>query len=379
MKKHSTLFIGLDTHKDSIAVAYATDSRTEPVTYLGAIGTQHYAIRKMVRQFESRNPGCQLQFVYEAGPCGYWLYRLLSSWVFPCFVVAPSLIPKKPGQQVKTDKRDCMQLAQLLRNGDIDPIYVPEPEDEAIRDLSRARETTMWDLKNAKSQLKAFLLRHDIRYTGSANWSAAHIRWLSELVMPTPAQNTVFREMLYTIVERHKRLERLDNELTYQVRRWRFYPLVKAVQALRGVQLLVATSVVAELGDLQRFDNPRKLMAYVGLTPSERSSGPRRRIGPLTCAGNKRARRMLIEAAHAYRYPAKTSRILQQRQEDLPKAIVEKAWDAQVRLCRRYRTLMQRGKHRNVVVAAIARELVGHIWAIAREVVIAKPDPRLML
>lgn len=169
----------------------------------------------------------------------------------------------------------------------------------------------MWDLKNAKSQLKAFLLRHDIRYTGSANWSAAHIRWLSELVMPTPAQNTVFREMLYTIVERHKRLERLDNELTYQVRRWRFYPLVKAVQALRGVQLLVATSVVAELGDLQRFDNPRKLMAYVGLTPSERCSGNRRRIGPLT--------------------------------------------------------------------AAIARELVGHIWAIAREVVIAKPDPRLML
>jgi len=188
MKKHSTLFIGLDTHKDSIAVAYATDSRTEPVTYLGSIGTQHYAIRKMVRQFESRNPGCQLQFVYEAGPCGYWLYRLLSSWDYPCFVVAPSLIPKKPGQQVKTDKRDCMQLAQLLRNGDIDPIYVPEPEDEAIRDLSRARETAMWDLKNAKSQLKAFLLRHDIRYAGTANWSAAHIRWLSELVMPTPAR-----------------------------------------------------------------------------------------------------------------------------------------------------------------------------------------------
>lgn len=184
--------------------------------------------------------GCQLQFVYEAGLCGYWLYRLLSSWDFPCFVVAPSLIPKKPGQQVKTDKRDCMQLAQLLRNGDIDSIYVPEPEDEAIRDLSRAWETAMWDLKNAKSQLKAFLLRHDIRYTGSANWSAAHIRWLSELVMPTPSQNTVFREMLYTIVERHKRLGRLDNELTYQVRRWRFYPLVRAVQALRGVQLLVA-------------------------------------------------------------------------------------------------------------------------------------------
>lgn len=239
-KKHSTLFIGLDTHKDSIAVAYATDSRTEPVTYLGVIGTQHYAIRKMVRQFEFRNSGCQLQFVYEAGLCGYWLYRLLSSWDFPCFVVAPSLIPKKPGQQVKTDKRDCMQLAQLLRNGDIDSIYVPEPEDEAIRDLSRAWETAMWDLKNAKSQLKAFLLRHDIRYTGSANWSAAHIRWLSELVMPTPSQNTVFREMLYTIVERHKRLGRLDNELTYQVRRWRFYPLVRAVQALRGVQLLVA-------------------------------------------------------------------------------------------------------------------------------------------
>ena len=162
MKKHSTLFIGLDTHKDSIAVAYATESRAERATYLGAIGTQHYAIRKMVRQFESRHPDCQLQFVYETGPCGYWLYRLLASWNYPCFVVAPSLIPKKPGQH----KRDCLQLAQLLRNGDIDPIYVPEAEDEAVRNLSRCRETAMWDLKNAKSQLKAFLLRHD----GKVRW-----------------------------------------------------------------------------------------------------------------------------------------------------------------------------------------------------------------
>jgi len=323
MNKHSILFIGLDTHKEFNEVAYIEEHRGAQPVHLGRVSSSKVAVQKLVRQFESKYSGATLHFVYEAGPCGYWIYRLITSLGHCCYVVAPSLIPKKPGEKIKTDKRDALKLAKLLKSEDLTPIYVPEPEDEAVRDLSRAREVAMKDLKDAKYQLKALLLRNNINYKGTANWSQKHLRWLTEIVLPHPAQHIVLQEFLHTITERISRLERLDNELTHHVHQWRYYPVVKAIQAMRGVRLLVATAVVAELGDLSRFDHPRKLMSYLGLVPSEHSSGGKRHIGAITKCGNGRARRLLVEGAHTYRYAANISTDMQKRQEGLPKDIID--------------------------------------------------------
>jgi transposase len=282
--------------------------------------------------------------------------------------VAPSLIPKKAGDRVKTDRRDAVQLARLARSGDLTPVYVPKVDDEAIRDLTRAREDTISDLKDAKFRLKAFLLRQDIRYAGRANWGPAHLRWLAEVVCPTPAQQIVFQEYVRTVTEHTARLGRLDQELREQVTTWRLHPVVDALQALRGVQFTVAVTMVAEIGDLTRFEHPSELMKFLGLVPSEYSSGQRRQQGGITKTGNTHARRVLVEGAWAYRYPAKVSRQLQLRLEHQPKSIQDISWKAQVRLCKRYRRLVAKGKHANVVTVAIARELVGFVWAIAQEV-----------
>jgi len=376
MTKHSILFIGLDTHKEFIEVAYIEDQRGAKPVHFGRISSAKLTIKKLVRQFESKYPDVTLHFVYEAGPCGYWIYRLITGLGHCCYVIAPSLIPKKPGERVKTDKRDALKLAKLIKSEDLTPIYVPEPEDEAIRDLSRAREVAMKDLKDAKYQLKALLLRNNINYAGTANWSLKHLRWLTELVLPHPAQQIVLQEFIQTINERTARLERLDNELTHHVYQWRYYPVVKA---MRGVRMLVATGVVSELGDLTRFDHPRKLMSYLGLVPSEHSSGGKRHIGAITKCGNGRARRLLIEGAHTYRYAANISTELQKRQEGLPKTIADIAWKAQVRLCKRYKKLINKGKHYNLVVTAIAREMIAYIWAIAKEVVLTPVNPKQRL
>jgi transposase len=290
-------------------------------------------------------------------------------------VVAPSLIPKKSGDKVKTDKRDALKLAKLLKSEDLTPIYVPEAQDEAIRDLSRARETAMKDLKDAKYQLKGLFLRNNITCKVNDNWSNQHLRWLTELVLPHPSQQMVLQEMIQTITERIKRVERLVNELMHQAKQWRYYPVIQALQAMRGIRFLVAVGTIAELGDLRRFDHPRKLMAYLGLVPKENSSGDNRKQGGITQCGNGRARRLLIEGAHTYKHHANVSTELQKRQEGLPKVVIDIAWKAQLRLCRRYKRLMQRGKHRNVVVAAIAREMVAYIWAISREVILVPVDP----
>src|SRR5918995_1783829 len=238
MSQSSTLFIGMDVHKDSIAVAYVAQDHGAEVTYLGTIGTRQGDIDQLIRKMPSK--ANHLLFVYEAGPCGDWLYRDLTQKGYDCWVVAPSLIPKKPGDRVKTDRRDAVQLARLARSGDLTAVDVPTVEDEAIRDLTRAREDTIRDLKDAKFRLKAFLLRHDIRYTGRANWSPAHRRWLSEVVCPTPAQQIVFQEYVRAVQEPTDRLQRLDQELQDHVKTWRLAPVVEALQALRGVQFTVA-------------------------------------------------------------------------------------------------------------------------------------------
>jgi transposase len=352
MRQSSTLYIGLDVHQEAIAVAYVAKDPDAEVIYLGPIGTRQAYIDQLIRKMQSK--ATHLVFVYEAGPCGYWLYRYLMKAGHLCWVVAPSLIPQKAGDRVKTDRRDAVQLARLMRSGDLTPVYVPHVEDEAIRDLTRAREDTIRDLKTAKLRLKAFLLRHDIRYTGRAAWGPAHLRWLSEVICPIPAQQLVFQEDVRAVNEHTERLERLEQALHEQVKAWRLHPVVEALQALRGVQF-----TVAELGDLTRFDTPRPLMKFLGLIPSEYSSAERRRQGSITTAGNTHARRALVEGAWAYRYPANVSRHLQLRLETQPKAIQDLSWKAQVRLCTSFRRLLARGKHANQVVVAIARELVG--------------------
>jgi transposase len=362
----TTLFVGLDQHKDSIAVAYAPDDRgTEPV-YLGPVGTRQCDIEKLVRNLKSKAP--HLVFAYEAGPCGYGLYRYLTRKGFTCSVVAPSLIPRKAGDRVKNDRRDAVQIAKLLRSGDLSPVYVPQVEDEAIRDLCRAREDAMKDAKAAKLRLKSFLLRHDIRYDGSATWNPAHLRWLSRVVCPTAAQQIVFQEYLRAVTQHLERLQRIEESLQDEVASWRMAPVVEALCALRGVQFTVAATTVAEVGNLTRFDNPRQLTSYLGLNPSEYSSGEKRRQGGITKTGNAHARRVLVEGAWAYRYPARVSPLLQRRLENQPQVIQDIAWKAQVRLCKRHRQLAAKGKHPNVVNTAIAREMASFMWAIAREV-----------
>jgi transposase len=261
---------------------------------------------------------------------------------------------------MQTDRRDAVQLARLMRSGDLTSVYVPKVEDEAIRDLSQAREDTRSDLKAARFRLNAFLLRHDIRYTGRATWSPAHLRWLSEVVCPTPAQHIVLQEYVRVVNEHTARLQRLEQELQEQGKSWRLNPVIEALQALCGIQFTVAVTTVAELGDLTRFNTPRELMKFLGLIPSEYSTGERRRQGSITKAGNTHARRAfaLVEGAWASRYPAKVGRHLQLRLEKQPKGIQDISWKAQVRLCKRYRKLIARGKHANQVAVAIARELV---------------------
>jgi transposase len=366
MPHSRTLDVGLDVHKDSIAVADVARDHDAEVIYLGAIGTRQCDIDQLVRMRQAKAQ--HLVFIYAAGPCGYWRYRDLTNKGHVCWVVAPSRMPKKAGDRVKTDRRDTVQLARLMRSGDLTPVDVPAVQDEAMRDLSRARADALHDLKTAKCRLNAFLLRHDIRYTGRATWGPAHLRWLSAVVCPTPAQPIVFQAYVRAVTEHTDRLQRLDQELHEQVTAWRLCPVVDALQALRGVQLTVAVTTVAELGDLTRFDHPRHLMKYLGLTPSEYSSGERRRQGGITKTGKTHACRALVEGAWAYRYPAKVSRHLQLRLEKLPKPIQDTSWKAQVRLCKRDRPRSARGKNPNQVVVAIARELIALMWAIAKQV-----------
>jgi transposase len=366
VQQDSNIYVGLDTSKLKISVAVAEAGRDGEVRFIGDIDSAPDAVERLVTKLAKRHR--ELAFCYEAGPTGYGLHRQIIRLGHECIVVAPSLIPKRPGERVKTNRRDALTLAKLHRAGELTAVWVPDPEHEAVRELVRAREAAMEDLRRSRQHLQSFLLRHGRVFTGRQAWTKAHTRWLCEQSFEHPAQYLVLAEYRQAIEVAEVRLQRLDKQVADAVPSWSMAPVISAYQALRGVAFLTAVTFAAEIGDVRRFDSPRQLMAYLGLVPSENSTGERVRRGRITKAGNSRARRVLIEGAWTYRFPARMSRLLQERQAGLMKTVSDIAWKAQVRLCNRYRKLMAHGKRQSVVTVAIAREMAAFLWAIGREV-----------
>lgn len=352
--------VGLDVHKDSITVAVAEPGRG-PGRVVGKIG---HDVGKLTKVLGKVGRPEQLHLVYEAGPTGYGLQRALAARGYVCEVIAPAQMPRRPGERVKTDGRDGVQLAECSRAGQLRAVWIPEPADEAIRDLARAREDAVNSRTQARHQLKGFLLRHGVRYGGRTAWSQAYYRWLGSLSFEEQAAQTAFTEYWLAVQAVDERVRRLTGALESSISGWRFEPVVRALQALRGIQIVSAVGLVAEIGDLRRFDHPRKLMGYLGLVPSEHSSGERTSRGSITKCGNAHARRLLTEAAWNYRFKARIGRQAQRRQEELSEAVRATAWKAQLRLTRRFAMLQARGVQINKVCVAVARELTGFLWAI---------------
>lgn len=366
MEEYSEVFVGMDTSKLKISVAIAEGERGE-VRFFGDISSDPHSASSMVTKLAKK--GATLHFCYEAGPTGYDLYRQIIGLGHDCVVVAPSLVPKRPGDRVKTNRRDAVSLARLHRAGELTPVWVPDEAHEAIRDLVRARDTAQQGLRRSRQQLQSFLLRHGRIFTGRKPWTRAHTRWLAGQAFAHPAHHIVLTEYTQTIEDAEIRLERLTKQIAEVVPMWSMAQVVSAYQAMRGVAFMTAVTFVAELGDIRRFENPRQLMAYLGLVPSESSTGERVKRGSLTKAGNGRARRVLIEGAWTYRFPARIGPTIQPRLEGLPRSVREIAWKGQVRLCARYRKLIMAGKLKTVAVTAVAREMAAFLWAIGQEVV----------
>jgi transposase len=363
---HSEAFVGFDTSKLRHAVAVAEAGRSGEVRFLGEIENSEEATTKLVRKLATRHG--RLTFCYEAGPTGYGLYRLIESLGHDCIVVAPSLIPKKPGERVKTNRRDAVGLAKLLRAGELTAVWVPDARHEAMRDLVRARAAAVDDLKSKRQQVLSLLLRLGRHYPGKRTWTRAHGTWLASQKIEHREQRIAFEEMLQAVREAQERVARLDQAIHAAVPDWSLAQAVTALMALRGLDLISATIFLAEIGDLTRFATARELMGYLGLVPSEHSTGNRVKRAGITKAGNARARRILVECAWSYRHPPRLGKEKLARVAAAPKAVREIAWKAQARLCARYRSLTRKGKRPTVVVTAIARELSGFIWAVGRAV-----------
>lgn len=367
MDETTTGFVGLDAHAESTAIGVAEAGRAA-ARFVGTVGARFTELGKALAKLGEPS---KLLIVYEAGPCGYALARELQRAGYHCEVVAPSKVPRRPGDRVKTDRRDALTLAGLARAGELTYVSVPDERDEAMRDLSRARIDAVRARLKARQQLKALLLRHGRRYTGKTSWNAAHERYLAAESFEHRAQNIAFVEYRQTVSDAHARVERLSEALAQELEHWRMRPLVRALMTLRGVDQLVATTLLAELGELKRFAHPRELMGYLGLVPSEHTTGEKRRLGAITKTGNSHARRVLIEAAWNYRFPPRITQPLQKRQEQQPAAVRAIAWRAQLRLNHRYRQLTGRGVQHNKICVAIARELAGFVWNIGQQVTIA--------
>lgn len=362
--KKTIKYVGLDVHAETIAVAIA-DSFGEPRSY-GNIPAHTAALDKLHKRLLL--DASEVRYVYEAGPTGFALCRHLRSRNVVCEVVSPSLIPKRASDRVKTDRRDALALARLFRAGELSGIHVPDEADEAIRDLVRCRLSAVEDLRRCRQRIKGFLLRYGKRYSGKSSWTPEHLQYLSRVTFTFPAQRIAFEELLNAVQDPAERIERMEKAIAEQIESWNRLPLVKALMCLRGFALINAVTWVAEIADFTRFEHPSQLMSFIGLTPSESSSGQRRQQGSITKAGNAACRRAVVEAAWQYRLPAQVSPTIRARHHGQPKAVLDIAWKAQVRLCGRFRQLVARRKKSVVALTAVARELCGFVWAIAQQV-----------
>lgn len=364
MKQYSK-YVGLDVHKDTIMVAVAAAGNGE-AGYYGEIQNDPEAIARMVRKVAGK--GDKVAFCYEAGPCGYGLYRQIRDLKYQCDVVAPSLIPRKTGDRVKTDRRDSISLARLHRAGELTSVWVPDKAQEGIRDLTRAREDIKEIERHCRQRLGAFLLRHGKKYTGKSKWTQRHFRWLEQIKFDFSFQQIVFQEYVDMVKNAQGRVLAMEEQMRQAINEWQMKPVVEGLMALRGVSFITAMTIVAEIGDISRFNSPRQLMAHLGLVPSEYSSGGRSKRGSITKTGNGHVRRVLIEAAWCYRLPARKTAKIQRKAEKASEAVQAIAWKAQKRLCRRFWHHVHRGKLTVQSCTAIARELSGFVWAIACEV-----------
>jgi transposase len=361
----SIRFVGLDDSKDSIDVAVASEGREGEVRAYGTMPNSPEALKKLVRRLGRPR---DLNFVYEAGPCGYGIYRELLALGANCMVAAPSKTPRRSGDRIKTDRRDAITLARLHRAGELHAVWVPDEETEAMRDLTRAREDAKYAQTKARQRLGSFMLRHGRRYPGRSRWTKTHLRWLAEQRFTQPSQQICLDEYIGAIEQATARVQRLEDELRELVSVWSLGPVASAMTAHRGVSLLVAATVCAELGDLTRFDRARDLMGFVGLVPSLHATGLSRRVGAITKTGNSHVRRVLVEAAWSYRHPARRTVLLRRRLKGQPEEVQAISWKGQLRLCGRYRRMIARGKHPNKVTVATARELLAFLWATVRMV-----------
>ena len=364
MPKTKVRFVGLDVHKDSIAIAVAEQGR-DTARDVGSFPSDWNSLHKQLRKLSK---GFTLKLCYEAGPTGFELHRRLVEAGFNSQVVAPSLIPRKPGERIKTDRRDAQKLARCLRAGDLTPVYVPDEEIEALRDLERARGAAKKAETTCKQQLGKFLLRHGRRFDGGSNWTRRHFTWIRQQTFEHEAQRRVLRDYLKALEDATERVERLTSDIEELVETSTLAPLVTALQAMRGVATISSVVIAAEIGDLRRFDSAGAFMSFVGLVPSESSSGQRKQRGSITKTGNRHVRRILVEAAWHYLKPANMSKVLRARNAKVSDEVRAIAWKAQKRLYRKFRHLIhEKGKQRNVAVIAVARELAGFLWAIGQE------------
>jgi len=364
MRNYSEAFVAFDTSKLSNAVAIAEGDRAGEVRFLGEIETTEAAVVRLVKKLAGKY--ARLTLCYEAGPTGYGLYHLIKRLGHDCVVVAPSLIPKKAGDRVKTNRRDALDLARQLRAGELTAVWVPDARHEAMRDLTRARAAAVDDLKSKRQQVLSLLLRQGLYYPGKRTWTKAHHSWLASIKLAHAEQRNAFEEMLLAIRQAAERIARLEAAIRAAVPDWSLAPVVTALMAMRGFDLVAASAFLAEVGELTRFRTARELMGYLGLTPSEHSTGAKVKRGGITKAGNARARRVLVECSWSYRHPPRVGKEKLAKVAAAPPAAQEIAWKAQSRLSGRFRALARRGKRPTVVVTAIARELAGFIWALNR-------------